>query len=238
MPPHVLSLVVYLLAATATPALADLQPGPRVEWAEDAGGNGHEYQAVAAPGGITWPDAESWAVAHGGFLATITSAPENTFVFGLVRDLKFWQNTKSGNSKGPWLGGVKAPTSQRPNDGWYWINRNKPFTFTHWAATEPDNSGGREDRLNFYAPGLNNPQATWNDQGFNDPATGFVVDYGPREPHVFAKEPPHLQLPLLIATGLSALIFICGVLVFFFHHPRREDDDSPGPPESTPPAQP
>ena len=44
--------------------------------------NGHIYEYVSASG-ISWSDAAAAALAAGGYLATITSAEEKSFVFGL-----------------------------------------------------------------------------------------------------------------------------------------------------------
>src|SRR2546423_1575837 len=55
-----------------------------VQWTTNSGGNGHFYEAVVAPSGITWGDAQSAAVSRGGYLASITSVGENNFAYGLI----------------------------------------------------------------------------------------------------------------------------------------------------------
>ena len=55
----------------------------QIQWPGSAGGNDHSYEAVLATSGITWDNAYSAAEARGGYLATITSAAENEFVFSL-----------------------------------------------------------------------------------------------------------------------------------------------------------
>jgi len=62
-----------------TTALAEVWPG-----------NGHDYEAVLAPDGITWDAANAAAVASGKHLATITSAAENDFVFSLLSAPELW----------------------------------------------------------------------------------------------------------------------------------------------------
>src|SRR5262249_15632204 len=61
-----------------------------VQWRVADGGNGHYYQAVSTPGGITWEAAQAAAVGMGGYLATITSAAENAFAFNLAKDPSLW----------------------------------------------------------------------------------------------------------------------------------------------------
>ena len=59
------------------------------------------------------------AVKRGGYLATITSAEENAFVFALIRDNPaLWAHRPSGNSFGPWIGGYQPAGSSEPADGW------------------------------------------------------------------------------------------------------------------------
>src|SRR5688572_27850883 len=60
--------------------------GETVEWRAVDGGNGHGYEAVLAPQGISWTQARDAADALGGYLATITSAAENEFVYQQVAD--------------------------------------------------------------------------------------------------------------------------------------------------------
>ena len=112
------------------PRPAALDPGPVVPWPFSAGGNGHAFQAVCAPNGINWADAEAWAVAHGGHLASIHSMAENYLVFSLVNDPKFWNNATYDSvvySIGPWLGGVKSPGVTAPAAGWQWFDGGGPF---------------------------------------------------------------------------------------------------------------
>jgi len=55
-----------------------------IQWS----GNGHWYEAI--PASIAWTDAKAAAEAKGGYLATITSAAENTFVAGIVASSEYW----------------------------------------------------------------------------------------------------------------------------------------------------
>ena len=106
-----LSLAAALLSSGA--ARAGL-----LYWSPENGGDGHYYEAIAT-GGINWFQANAAAVKRGGYLATITSAEENAFVFALIRDNPaLWAHRPSGNSFGPWIGGYQPAGSSEPADGW------------------------------------------------------------------------------------------------------------------------
>ena len=72
----------HSLAATANATL--------VEWLVSEGGNGHFYEAIAVPEGISWTDASEAANLKGGYLVTITSQAENDFVHDLINDAMYW----------------------------------------------------------------------------------------------------------------------------------------------------
>ena len=163
--------------APANPAKTE--SGPVVFWPQSAGGNGHSYQAVAAPDGINWADAQAWAVAHGGYLATLSSAAENNFVFALIDDPKFWFNY-IGNSSGPWLGGAKSKDWSDPAAGWQSLNGEGAIAYTNWAPGEPDDcvrDGQQQDRLCFYAWESDHRQPTLDDEAGALALHGFVVEY-------------------------------------------------------------
>ncbi|MBX3119213.1 MAG: PEP-CTERM sorting domain-containing protein [Fimbriimonadaceae bacterium] len=176
-----------ILIAIGTVAAAASQAA-WVQWS----GNGHFYDVVL----ISGPD-RSWgaasAAAQGmvapngmsGTLATITSAAENAFVFSLADAPQFWAIDGAGNNEGPYLGGFQVPGSSEPIGGWSWVT-GEAWGFSSWAGGEPNNWGGAEDWLSFFAQG-NNRLATWNDVG-NAPSsvhTAFVVEAVP-EPATMA----------------------------------------------------
>src|SRR5437868_5239202 len=88
MKPWSLSLLMCLAAAAV-----HAQPS---QWKASDGGNDHFYEALHAPNGITWAAAQADAVNRGGYLATMTSAAENTFAYGLISsDISYWYVTGS-----------------------------------------------------------------------------------------------------------------------------------------------
>ena len=147
-----------------------------VHWPISQGGNDHYYEAVGVPGGVTWSQGSLAATNRGGYLATITSAAENDFVFALAADrTNLWNTTY-----GPWLGGFQPAGSPEPAGGWAWVT-GEPFVFQNWAALQPNNSGGNEDRIQL--GGSATIQNTWNDlaQNATNYARGYVVEY-PKHP--------------------------------------------------------
>lgn len=139
--------------------------------------NGHCYEAVRAPSGIDWPTARDAAIARGGYLATITSAEENAFVFSLVSgDPNLWYLDGAGNGEGPWFGGMQPPGSPEPAGGWQWDITNEPFAYTRWQPGEPNNFGGGEDRTVFFGGGTLIGDR-WNDIGSGAQQKGYVIEW-------------------------------------------------------------
>ena len=113
-----------------------------VRWAV----NGHYYEAEAP---TTWDDARAESLARGGYLVTITSADENTFVYNLLPGVGVWLGASDigyGAKNFHWVDGPEAGQS---------INSYSP-----WDTGQPDNWNGNEPVLMMHANGL------WND---NDP---------------------------------------------------------------------
>ena len=104
------------IALASLLGLGAAQAAP-VQWTVASGGNGHWYEAISSPN-TSWTAARAAAEARGGYLATITSAAENTFVAALVPD--------SGSAESPyWLGGLRVSTSTNPNDGFVHVTPSR-----------------------------------------------------------------------------------------------------------------
>ncbi len=165
-------LALPVVAAGVTPLSAQV-----VHWSAASGGNGHWYEAVYVPAGIDWASADVAARVAGGHLASVSDAAENDFVFGLVDDPRFWFPDRYNSNIGPWLGGVQPSGSPEPAGGWEWVT-GEPFTWTSWAAGEPNNLGGNEDRLHFFYNPAPTRMPHWNDlPGFVATIVGYVVEY-------------------------------------------------------------
>ena len=155
-----------------------------IQWTTASGGNDHYYQVVSVPNLITWNNANTAALGMGGYLATLTSAAENAFVFGLVDDPSFWTSVPDGRNYGPWLGGFQPPGSPEPAGGWEWVNGEGAFGFTAWSSGEPNNVAipannfMGEESLQFWGVNFNR-SSSWNDlhnDDFDPGVHAYVVE--------------------------------------------------------------
>ncbi len=167
----------FCVTAAIVAGIAGLANANLCQWSVTDGGNGHYYEAVLTPQGIDWEDASAAAVAHSGYLATITSAAENAFVYSLVaNDPAFWQWEGPYNAEGPFLGGYRSsynPSHKAAN--WHWVT-DEPWVYTNWVPIEP--SGDEtQNRLAFFGY-RSRTGAQWNDlPHINYPANGYIVEF-------------------------------------------------------------
>ena len=144
-------------------------------------GNGHYYEYITSGSAITWSAAKTAAAARiffglQGYLATITTAGENSFCMAkLVANA--WIGATDEVTEGSWLWGTGPEAGTR-----FWITPGGAVSgsYGNWATGEPNNGGNPgmnpgED----YAQILNNGTGTWNDSP-NSVAglTGYLVEYG------------------------------------------------------------
>jgi len=148
-------------------------PSEWVQWDVSSGGNGHWYKPVPGFPGLTWTFANELAQAEGGYLATITSAEENAFVFSLVaNDPQYWNFCC--NYSGAALGGLQQDGAPEPAGGWYWVT-GESLTYSNWYPGQPNNRPEAEipeERLHFFGP-----DGQWNDLAkldFN--LGGYVIE--------------------------------------------------------------
>jgi hypothetical protein len=194
----------------ATPRLADLvwtraenreatcvpngaSASEAVVWSVANGGNGHWYRVVSVPGGITWTDAKKAAESAGGYLATITSAEENAFVYSLADDDRFWHLTGPSND-GPWLGGAY----DKETKAWRW-NTGEAWNYTNWFPGQPDHLSlptrtFPQDRFHFYG-GAYKRTPMWGDNWHDNPnPVAYVVEWNTQpEPSVSTTQSHALQ---------------------------------------------
>lgn len=137
---------------------------------------GHRYQVFDES--MTWTEAKAYCESLGGYLATITSEEENTFITDIL---------KNGERNVYWIGGYKD------DNIWHWVT-GEEFNYTHWARCQPDNNtaSGGEDKLQIYRNSnpvvSGNGLGAWND--LNDSGTcgnqsffglknhGFICEWG------------------------------------------------------------
>jgi hypothetical protein len=158
------------------------QPAP-ARWSASQGGNNNRYQWVQRPQGISWEDASTEALSRGGWLATITSAAENAFVYSrLGGNQAFWRNGIANAIWGPWIGGFQLPGSGEPAMGWSWVQPGEAFGYTNWAPGEPNNVFANqlnEDRVHFFSAGPIPAASTWNDLPGTELLNGYVLELPP-----------------------------------------------------------
>jgi hypothetical protein len=93
-----------------------------IQWTLASGGNGHWYDLTTTPS--TWTASNTQAINAGGYLATITSGAEDTFLIDNFSTLK----------QHLWIGLTDAAIEGT----FVWVT-GEPLTYTNWLPGEPNN---------------------------------------------------------------------------------------------------
>jgi|GEM_PF-1184593 len=164
--------------------------------------NGHYYDAILVPAGLTWGDANLAATAAGGYLATPLNAGENAFIFALVDSASFFTGVSvNGDIVGPWLGIYSDASSV---GSFNYVTGGALGSYAPWGPGQPDAFGGGAQGVTYYA-GINRG-STWGDQpqaglaGFTLPQ-GYVIEYTSAP----VPEPASLLLMLAGVAGIVAV---------------------------------
>ncbi len=200
-----------------------------VQWTAASGGNGHWYQVVLAPNvvgpgmGISWTDANAAAQADGSYLATVTSAAENDFIFDLI-DIathpSYWQDLGWGYF-GPWIGAQQNPLPPTygpsyANTNWSWVT-GEPWSYTNWgnatgsrkqpndghATTDGGDDGFEEDKV-LYIKYDTIAETFWCDVANVDPAPPIASGKAPIA-YIMERTIPEPSTFALLAAGLGSL---------------------------------
>jgi hypothetical protein len=139
-------------------------------------GNGHLYEVVTVPGGISWDDAKIAAeqrqlLGATGYLATISDQDENDYLTArLVGDGWFGASDSAVEGEWRWVTGPEAGTL-------FWLGTGggvlQEDQFANWASGEPNDFGPGEDCAQFYGNG-----SGWNDLPCSMTLGSYVVEYG------------------------------------------------------------
>ena len=110
--------------------------------------NGHSY--YRSTGTATWTTARSNCAAMGGYLVTITTAAEQSFIFNI------------------WPSGWIGLTDEVTEGTWRWVT-GETYSYKNWNSGEPNNAGN-EDYVQFVSNGR------WNDLP-NNVSLPYVLEF-------------------------------------------------------------
>jgi len=138
--------------------------------------NGHFYKPVTT--GVTYTAARAAALTtsfkgQNGYLVTITSADENSFIFTNVPQPNIWFAATDEVIDGTWVidAGPEKGIVMKTSNGQ--LAGNKPGVYNNWAGGEPNGSNHSED----YAVTNWGGQSTWNDLS-NNWSNPYIIEYG------------------------------------------------------------
>lgn len=168
-----------------------------VQWTSAMGGNDHWYEYVSTP--MTWQAsltaaASSTHMGMQGYLATLTSAGENTFASTLAM-------SATGGPLQAWFG----LTDEGAEGVYRWASGpevGQIATFFSWTSGEPNDCCNGEDYVHTNWGGL----GLWNDHGGPTTPTyahGYLVEYSTRTTTVPEPMTLALVLPALLAAAYA-----------------------------------
>ncbi|HRD98469.1 MAG TPA: lectin-like protein [Rubrivivax sp.] len=177
-PPALLTALALQLPAGA------LQAAP-VQWTVASGGNDHWYEYVTnnnifAPIGFNAARSAALASTHlgqTGYLATITSAAEQTFIQSSFPFLLGFGATGTA-----WLGASDAAVE----GDWRWLDgpeAGQQLGYTNWALGQPVNGTGTDhyDLMALYINAVVQGAPVvygWTSVPTNGGALGYIIEYG------------------------------------------------------------
>jgi hypothetical protein len=163
------------LGVAACLCVSSLSSASMVQWKASDGGNDHWYEIRTFSASIKWQDAAAIATAAGGYLATLTSAQENEFVYNLSMTTPgAWHRSTDPIGVwfyGPWLGGFRDASSP---SGWSWTT-GEAWNFESWYFNQPDSA---IQKYLAFGVGVNDtPAPVWADTFEFEPVRSLVIEY-------------------------------------------------------------
>lgn len=141
--------------------------------------NGHFYRPITASADLTsYTNARARSLltsfkGQTGYLVTITSSSEDTFIFNNVPASNVWFAATDETTDGTWVidAGPERGTVMKTQNGP--LAGNIPGVYNNWASGEPNGANGSEN----YAVAKWNNAATWNDLS-NNWSNPYVIEFG------------------------------------------------------------
>ncbi len=148
--------------------------------------NGHLY--VLMRGGLI-PRKSAAAISKrcGGYLATITSDAENSFIASLLNKdprlflMGYDPRGPVSYKMGAWIGLIQDPAGKEPRGGWKWEN-GEPMTYSKWYRDMPNEDKPGDDYAMYYAHKQGKVDTktqyvdSWDDMGESDGGYSFVFE--------------------------------------------------------------
>lgn len=122
--------------------------------------NGHYYKVYGDGNASSWDEAKAFCLAQGGYLATITSAEENAFLYDYIV------------SQG-YTSAYFGFTDAAEEGTWVWDN-GEDVSYTNWHSGEPNAENSKEDYAMFY---YKFKDGTWNDGDFGNRTVGGTRNF-------------------------------------------------------------
>ncbi|WP_164817419.1 S-layer homology domain-containing protein [Paenibacillus lautus] len=153
--------------------------------------NGHFYKYVNKNASTTWDAAKAEAekseyFGRKGYLVTITSPEENTFVqektLGIgwlgAQDIERDESTPKKTGDWRWVTGPEGLENGGQGKKFYQgYGNGVDLLYNNWETGEPNDYGGTEFVAHIFGPGTQ--AGKWNDYSpTNNTVTGYIVEYG------------------------------------------------------------
>lgn len=124
--------------------------------------NNHYYYVYDIETIANWNMAQEFCESQGGYLATITSPEEDSFLYSYIKSLEYSSV----------LFGL---TDQEQTGNWHWVTE-EPFSYQNWHYGEPNNQGGYEHYGMYFE---RNSDGSWNDGSGG--VCPFICEWGATE---------------------------------------------------------